>query len=196
MCHFKVLSALMALLCLYSCSDIKLAEQLDGSWQTSYEAYDDGLVEKITQTMTFHYDENSWEDDGTFTETLSGVIDDIDLEFVDGTFDCKYRSRITGRWSVDQGDLSLVYNISTFEVEIDKNDVKINVNGYLSNADKRELKDELVRELQKNIQGELRNQYIESNSDGGSFLNLKVSGNKMSFDSSDLGRMEFKKISR
>lgn len=195
-CSPKVALVLMALFCLYSCNDIKLAEQLDGTWQTSYEHYDDGLVEKVTETITFHYDEDSWKDDGTFVEMLSGTLQDINFGYEDFTCDCKYRSRITGRWSVDQGDLSLTYDISTLEVQFGRDDVIIKTDSYLSNADKRELQDAIVEEFRDGLKGELRNQYIETNTDDGSYLNLKVSDNKMSFDTNDLGRMEFQKISK
>ena len=189
----KVALVLMALFCLCSCNDIKLAEQLDGTWQTSYENYNEGLVENITETVTFNYDEDSWEDDGTFVKMLSGRIDDIDFD-EDFTCDCKYLARVTGRWSVDQGNLSLIYDISTFELKFNRDDVTINTSIYLSSTDRRGLQEAIVEDLRSHLQGELRNQFIESNEDGWYYENLKVSGNKMSYNTSDYGRIEFQKI--
>lgn len=191
--RLKVALVLMALFCLCSCGDIEKAEQLDGTWRTSYENYDEGLVEKMTETITYHYDEDSWDDDGTFVIVLSARIDDIYID-EDLTCDCKYRARITGRWSVDQGDLSHVYDIGTFELKMGRDDVTVHTDTYLSSAERRELQEAIADEFQSTLQGGLRSQFIDFNNAGLPYRNLKVSGNKMSYDTSDYGRMEFQKV--
>ena len=197
----KLATILLCSLALISCNDEKLAKQMEGTWETSYSAnYDDGS-ENVVQTMTFHYDEDSMEDDGTFVEVLSGTIRDTDLD-VDGTLTCRYRFRITGRWSVYMGDLSLTYNLNDCEVEVNRSDVNLHLNNFEDHLSMETYKretgedplDDIVKEARKNAYEELYQQYRQHNAEDGTFVNLKVTDNEMSFETSDLGRMIFRRV--
>lgn len=201
----KVTAIAWSLLCclvLTSCNDEKLARQMEGTWKGSYSAnYGDGN-ERVVQTMTFHYDEESIEDDGTFVEELSGTIRTTDLDEVDGTLTCRYRFRITGRWSVDIGDLNLTYNLNDCEIEIKKSDVNLHLNNFEDHlamkAYEREtgydLLNDIVKEARKEVYDELRQQYQQHNAEDGTFANLKVTDNELSFETNDLGRMTFRRV--
>lgn len=205
----KKLTAMVVSLCcclaFTSCNDEKLAKQMEGTWQCSYtNAYDTGEKERVKQVMTFHYDESEdGEDGGTFVEELYGSVKDIDLVFVDGTIDCRYHSSISGTWSVELGDLYLTYDVATLEVELDRNDVDLKLNrmvdqlemaGYMMETFS-DPKDDFVREAQKDCYKELFHQYKQQNADDGGFVDLKVSATEMSFETSDLGRMTFHRVS-
>lgn len=56
-------------------------------------------------------------------------------------------------------------------------------------------KDDFVREAQKDCYKELFHQYKQQNADDGGFVDLKVSATEMSFETSDLGRMTFHRVS-
>lgn len=200
----KITWVLLCCLAFVSCNDDKLARQMEGTWKTSYsENYGDGS-ERVVQTMTFHYDEDSMEDDGTFVEELSGTITDSNLEDVDGTLTCRYRFRITGRWSVNMGDLDLTYDLNKCEVKINRSDVNLHLrhfDDYMAMDEyKRETGydplDDVVREARKNIYEELHQQYQQHNAEDGSFANLKVTDNQLSFETNDLGRMTFRRVRR
>ena len=78
-----------------SCDDTKLAQQLEGAWTGGYNmSYEDGSKEYINETLEFSYNENSDDDNGTFTELLEGKMH---IDDTDGSMACNYRSRIEGR---------------------------------------------------------------------------------------------------
>lgn len=200
-----VAASLLCCLLFTSCDDEKLAKQMEGTWQSSYvTTYDTGAKERIEKVMTFMYDESDeMEDGGTFVEELYGNTKDIELVFVDGTVDCRYRSSIRGTWSVDFGDLYLTYNVATLEVEVKNSDVDLKLNrvtdqlnmaGYMMETFSNP-KDDIVREAQKNIYKELFHHYKQHNADDGAFADLKVSVAEMSFETSDIGRIKFHRVS-
>ena len=123
-----------------SCNDTKLAQQLDGIWTGGYNvSYDDGSKEHIKEILKFSFNDNSDNDNGTFTEVLEGKMHISDD---DGTMTCNYRSRIEGRYEVLTGDLYLYYNMSTLAVDVDENDIDLNVvmlTGSMTAKEKREV---------------------------------------------------------
>ena len=183
-----------------SCNDTKLAQQLDGIWTGGYNvSYDDGSKEHIKETLKFSFNENSDNDNGTFTEVLEGKMHISDD---DGTMTCNYRSRIEGRYEVLAGDLYLYYNMSTLAVDVDENDIDISFDHALDQLEYeaasveyitstlRSPKEEMAKEAKKEIYRTLFHQYKQTDEDVG-FLDLKVSDTEMSFDTEDMGRFTF-----
>ena len=205
--RLKVITfVLFCCLALTSCNDEDLAKQLEGTWQSSYvTAYDTGAKERIEMTITFQYDENNEDEDGgTFVEELFGKVKDIDLMFIDGTVNCQYHSRIEGTWSVDFGDLYLTYNVTTLEVEVNKSDVDLKLERFTDQLNMASYMmetwsdptDEIVKEAQKDIYKELFHQCKRHNTEEAPFADLKVSATEMSYETSDLGRMKFRRVGR
>lgn len=201
----KIISAaILCCLVLTSCNDEKLAKQLEGTWRSSYVAtYDTGIKDRVEQVMTFQYDGNDEsKDGGTFVEELYGNAKDIELMFVDGTVDCRYHCFIRGTWSVDFGDLYLTYNVNTLEVEVNQSDVDLKLKRFTDQMNMvsymmetwSDPRDDLIKEIQKNIYKELFHLYKRQNTDDGAFVDLEVSETKMSYETSDIGRMKFRKV--
>ncbi len=185
-----------------SCKDSEMAKQLDGAWTGGYNvSYDDGSKEHVNETLEFSYNENSENDNGTFTEVLDGKMHISDD---DGTMVCKYRSRIEGRYEVLAGDLYLYYNMSTLAVDVDENDIDISFDHALDQLEYeaasmeyitstlRSPKEEMAKEAKKEILQNLFHQYKQTDEDTG-FLDLKVSDSEMSFETEDMGRFTFHK---
>ena len=183
-----------------SCDDTKLAQQLEGAWTGGYNmSYDDGSKERVTETLLFSYNENSDDDNGTFTELLEGKMH---IDDTDGSMTCKYHSRIEGRYEVLAGDLYLYYNMSTLAVDVDENDIDISFDHALDQLEYeaasveyitstlRSPKEEMAKEAKKEIYRTLFHQYKQTDEDVG-FLDLKVSDTEMSFDTEDMGRFTF-----
>ena len=167
-----------------SCDDTKLAQQLEGAWTGGYNmSYDDGSKERVTETLLFSYNENSDDDNGTFTELLEGKMH---IDDTDGSMTCKYHSRIEGRYEVLAGDLYLYYNMSTLAVDVDENDIDIAFDHALDQLEYeaasveyitstlRSPKEEMAKEAKKEIYRTLFHQYKQTDEDVG-FLDLKVS---------------------
>lgn len=190
-------------LLLISCNDVKLAKQLDGTWKSSTMqwSYDDGRKEEVVITITFSYSEER-NDDGTFVEELSGIVKDVDLEVLDGSFNCNYYSRIKGRWEIIWGDLYLYYNVNTLEVDVNQNDVDLSIYNISDQLDMlsytmgtwSDPRETLSKEAKKDIYKNLFHAY-NSDSDDKAYTGLKVSGGTMSFEASDVrGRVKFERI--
>lgn len=186
-----------------SCNDTKLAKQLDGTWRsgTIQWSYDDGSKEEVVVTITFSYIEE-YNDDGTFVEERSGIVKDIDLEVLDGSLNCNYRSSIKGRWEIIWGDLYLYYNVNTLEANVNKNDVDLSINNISDQLDMlsytmgtwSDPRETLSKEAKKDIYKNLFHAY-NSDSDDKAYTGLKVSGGTMSFEASDVrGRVKFERI--
>ena len=162
-------------------------------------SYDDGSKERVTETLLFSYNENSDDDNGTFTELLEGKMH---IDDTDGSMTCKYHSRIEGRYEVLAGDLYLYYNMSTLAVDVDENDIDIAFDHALDQLEYeaasveyitstlRSPKEEMAKEAKKEIYRTLFHQYKQTDEDVG-FLDLKVSDTEMSFDTEDMGRFTF-----
>lgn len=190
-------------MCLASCDDNDLAKELDGTWSGDYTvSYDDGTKEKVTKTLSFSYNENSSDDDGVFVETLSGKMTISDVSGINGDLTCTYQSRIEGRYEVLLGSLYLRYRVSSLEVDIDRNDIKLTFNNAMDELDYttnslnyltttlHNVKDDLAKEVKKEVYRDLFQQYSLHDSDD-EFADLEVSEGKMAFETSDMGRFTF-----
>ena len=192
----KIISAaIICCLAFVSCNDSDLAKQMDGTWLASYKTDEDGTRQKVKQTMTFQYDAEDEENDGTFVEEISGVLNETDPKA--GTVQCKYRSRIEGTWIISFGDLCLEYDVRTLKVEVDSKDVKVNptdLKAQMGMAAINMLGMDITKSLANEIRNNLRENLAEHYEDEAPYGNLKVSDTEMSFESDDLGRITFHRI--
>lgn len=191
----------LAILCYMttSCNDDKLAKEIAGSWTFSYSPEnDEGLDEKIQETITFTYDDSNF-DSGTFVERLDGVISNIEIEDTDGSrYGYSYHSSIKGKYKMVLGDLQITYYINTLKVNVYPSDISLDLDDqtkkgliYL-NMSTLEFKKQMAEEARQAILDVLHEQYAEQ-TEGVFFTDVQIAGTTMTFMSSDLGRVTLKK---
>lgn len=181
-----------------SCSDIKLAEKLDGTWKGSITiSYDDQSKEEQVVYQKFDYSDETVDNDGRIVEVRDCQVKDVDLD--DMTMDVKYRSYISGTWEILNGDLYIKYDVSTLRVKVNVDDVKLHYNNALAGLAALAgmlggySPYDIVNDLQKDLYKDLFHQYQEGVDNDGEigYPNLKVGDNNMSYDTSDVGTIHF-----
>lgn len=175
--------------CFSSCQDAKLAEQLDGTWHTSYMALDeDGVSYPEEQDVKFTHIKSDSKYGGRFVERVSA---EINTEENDVSMSYKLVSTISGEWEIFEGDLYMEYNLSSLGVEIQNMSVDNALFFSLLGIDFNNM---VAKEIRKSAYHEMYKTYQSSNKDndnGYCFLDLSVDGNTMSYSTADLGRMEW-----
>lgn len=195
----KFVIAFVAVIAFSSCNDAKLARDIDGSWEcgTSF-THADGTKGEEKQILSFSYVESDEKDGGTYTEKRNGkfVMED------DGqSIAAEYTITIDGEYEILAGDLYVTYDVSTLNVSIDK--LKT---GLSDDATLQDLTDmfasfsdfsfvtdyvAMKREIKKSVYHDCFIDYKTSNNDGTGFLNVEIEDDKLSFDTSDIGRMTY-----
>lgn len=189
----------LAMFCFSSCNDAQLAEQLDGTWHTSYTQKDeDGVPYVQEQEVTFTHIASNTKDGGRFKEK---VITAIETEEYDLDVSCKTVCTISGEWEIINGDLYMTYNLSTMNVEVKNMDCKLSNNAALGfsilGISRVKFQNIITAEIRRNTYQEMYKCYQQSNKEndkGGAFLDLSIEDNTMSYSTSDLGRLEWKRV--
>lgn len=206
--RYKLIGRLSAyaVLCtlLVSCDDNRLARELNGTWRGSVStSYDDQSQERQTIFATFLYDKDGDTDGGTLVEERKIKMTNMDLD--DYTADAVYHSRIEGTWEVIWGDSYIYYDVSSLQVTVNEKEVNIHwqsisqpfnaLSDFLSYG--YNVKTDLTRQLQKNAYSELFKSYKEdaAQAEDAPYVDLKVNGNSMSYETSDVGQLTFTRIS-
>lgn len=191
---FILCSLLGALFVLSSCSDVKLAKSLDGTWHGVIKGYfpEVGAVEE-KQTLIFKYDEDEVTG-GTFTEIGSCSIteESVDLGV---PLDLSYTAvcKCTGTWDITLADLSLVYNASSLVVDI--KDLSLSLSSNATFQDKfafqyaggekaiiKSLEQEgFIEAMKKEFSAAMYEIYVEQNKSGGVYKDVKVEGGLLTF---------------
>ena len=188
---------------LYSCKDSKLAKEMEGSWKTSYvTSYEDGTKSYVDEQITFKNDDpNKY--GGSFFEIRTGK-EELDEDEVN----VKYRwfSRIEGTWEINIDNLVINYNISTLEVEVEKDDVDFDFKGeaFLWNdwgsliARGFYMNNNLYKKLKKSTYKDMFRYYGVirrfTNDNGFSYTNVQINSSTLSYQTSDMGRIEFSRV--
>lgn len=193
-----------------SCSDAKLAKEMEGTWHVTLNMKDyEGTPYTQEQFYEFTNVKSDSKDGGTFIERTVNPIE----EEVEGIA-VKYTatSVISGEWEVLFGDLYMTYNLSSFDVFVDDVDYKFSDNidygtalDYMGAAiasamfgqeliDKEELAKEIRKEVYKSLYEEYEQQNRADREEGASYANLKIENGIMSFDTYDIGRMQLNRV--
>lgn len=193
---------------LSSCEDAKLAKAVDGKWEANITLKDEyGTPYTQRQIYDFKYQESDDKDGGIVTEStitsMTEEVDDIEVSYTT-------TSTIKGEWEVIFGDLYFTYNLSTLDVAITNVDYQLSENAdFSTKMDYAEAaigmallgqelinKDELTEDIRKNAYQSFYEDYESSNNegDGSYYEDLKIGNNVMSFKTSDIGRMELKRV--
>lgn len=190
---------LIMLTCI-SCSDNRLAQQLNGTWEGGITiSYDDQSKENQNVYQNFKYIKSDYKDGGDIIEVRSCHVKNIDLD--DMTMDVKYHTYIEGTWEIIAGDLYIKYNVSTLKVKVDEKDIKLHYNNILAelNAVSDMLEGfsiyDIVTDLQKELYKDMFHEY-KSDKDydnDSAYQNLKIDGNSMSYTTADIGEITFEK---
>ena len=193
---------LLCTLLLNSCKDSMLSEEIEGTWETSViTSYDDGTKGHRNDQLTFKRGQTT-NNGGVFSEKCI-YEDEIDDE--EGNIKYKYTSTIEGTWEIKKGNLSLHYNISTLEVTLRKKDVEFDWQYVIADScgsssifeDGYE-QDQFIKKLKKHSYKELFRYYKEFNKDTDdddlSYSNVEIKGSVLSFDTSDVGRVEYNRV--
>lgn len=197
---FKMLFVCLCVVDCTSCSDIKLAEELDGTWKGSVTiSYDDQSKEVQEVYQKFKYFEDNIDNDGNIVEVRDCQVKDVDLDGM--TMDVKYRTYISGTWEVLNGDLYIKYDVSTLKVKISPDDVELRENNalvglaLLAGMLGGYTPYDIVNDLQKDLYKDLFHQYGEDVDDAGEIVlpNLNVSDDVISYESSDVGTVKLKR---
>lgn len=197
---FLYIALLLPILSFFSCNDTELAEKAVGTWALNITtSYDDGSKDEATGVFKFVKEEDN--DGGTFTEKRLGVFSGEEDK---AHYTCKYKSTITGTWDVFAGKLELVYDIPSLKVTINADDVNLKYNSFLDELDAatyalRTLTNvtaELAKTAQKELYTDSFRSYKSMNDEGGVFNNLTIEGDKMTFDTNDMGTLHLTKITQ
>lgn len=193
---------------LSSCEDAKLAKAVDGKWEANITLKDEyGTPYTQRQIYDFKYQESNDKNGGIVTEStitsMTEEVDDIEVSYT-------ATSTIKGEWEVIFGDLYFTYNLSTLDVAITNVDYQLSENAdFSTKMDYAEAaigmallgqelinKDELTEDIRKNAYQSFYEDYESSNNegDGSYYEDLKIGNNVMSFKTSDIGRMELKRV--
>lgn len=177
---------------MYSCTDVSMARKLAGEWKANYmTVYSNGEKDSIKEHLTFVYDEESVDDDGSFIERLDCQTNEI-TEGCYG-YTIHYESYVSGRYEIVGGNLYLKYDLATLEVVICDDDVRLKVKNLSTGLDMLDdlvttlemPKHEFMAECKKEIYASLFRQYKYNSSDEVSFQDLYIDGESMSYKHED-----------
>ena len=172
---------------LFACADGNLAKDMAGRWQGERIARDEtGTPHSQKIGLEFRHVDGG---ESVFTETARADVEERESGLV-----VRYTvsSSISGRWSVESGNLSLTYDLNTLEVAVDslKGDMEslegfetINQVGMLEILSLLSTGESLISEekLEKMYYEALRAEYVEDNNKAVAATNVKVEGNTLSF---------------
>lgn len=189
---------------LTGCQDNKLARDLEGKWIGNLDfVAEDGTPYTQTLFYRFKYKESNRTDGGIFSEYRSYSMEET-IEEDNILINYTVNSLIGGRYEVLFGDLVLLYDLNTLKVTIDDVDMSVAESPFLTD----EIMDfgnalieiftspfegEITKELQKNAFKEFYEQYEQDNINEGSYKNLTIEGDTLSFIASD-GFFSFKRV--
>ncbi len=186
-----------------SCNDEDLAKVVKGTWTTGehWEEDEDGKPISLCTTYIFRYNPKASYDGGTFAElgefSTSG-------EFGDFIIDISLSSIITGKWEVLFGDISLEYDPSSLEVDIDDIDVRMSddadyytrllyqemlTEGFLTNSDIKEISDEIRKEIYDEIRIVMQDDDCKD-----VMRDVMVEGETMSYDDDEEGHVTLTRV--
>ena len=117
---------------------------------------------------------------------------------------CADPFKSSSSWDVFAGKLELVYDIPSLKVTINADDVNLKYNSFLDELDAatyalRTLTNvtaELAKTAQKELYTDSFRSYKSMNDEGGVFNNLTIEGDKMTFDTNDMGTLHLTKITQ
>ncbi len=182
---------------LSSCiDDMRKAKRLDGEWLSEYvTSFETGEKDSTVQNITFTYDADATDDDGTFVEKRDCKTNTIEDEGY--RYTVHYTSSISGRYEVLAGDLYMKYDLNSLELSLGQNDVSITPSslsaayGMITMAMSLvNIRQTLAESCRKEVYQNLFNMYKLNSSDDTSYQNLDVTFRKMSYDTTD-GKIEF-----
>ena len=167
---------------LSSCDDSRLAEAADGTWESSFKVKDEyGTPTACHQIYEFEHIKSDYTDGGNFTEYRTMQCQEQE-EGITATYTVKYQ--VEGEWEIIINDLYLTYDLQSLEVSVE--DLKCN--SFFADIDY------LTEEIRKNAYKSLYDDCEAFNDEDGCYPNLEVDDKTMSFETSDVGRIEFTRI--
>ena len=176
------LLAALAIFSLSSCDDSRLAEAADGTWEGSFKMKDEyGTPFMQHLTYEFEHIKSGDTDGGRFTEyrTMQRKEQESGITV---TYTLKYQ--VEGEWEIFINDLYLTYDLQSIEVTVE--DLKCSSFFVGINY--------LTEEIRKNAYKMIYDDCEAVNNGEGCYANFEVDDNTLSFDTSDLGRMEFSRV--
>ena len=177
----QLLIALAIIVPLSSCDDSRLAEAADGTWEGTFRVKDEyGTPTMCHQTLEFEHIKSDYSDGGNFTEYCTMQCEEQE-EGITATYTVKYQ--MEGEWEIIINDLYLTYDLRSLEVQVE--DLKCS--SFFADIDY------LTEEIRKNAYKSIYDD-CEAFNDDGYYPSLEVDDNTLSFETSDVGRMEFTRI--
>lgn len=198
----KLLLLSLLALCFTSCTDVKLAKDLNGTWKASANTVEDG--NKMKQTFYERFKQSGSDAKGSLTEVLVTEVNNVDMG--EAKMDAGYQSYIKGTWEIKDGDLYTSYDLSTLKVKVGKDNLKVHDNGSLvaidDYCDEHGLAildgssvDETIDMLQKEYIKGLQKTYKKENEETDkAYRDVKIDGDEMSYITSNGSRLKFKKV--
>ena len=189
-----------------SCSDADLAKAAEGKWVNTCQLEDDEGIPYTQSTLySFTHIDSDAKNGGTFVEKIR--IEQMEEE--DGmSLNYSLASSISGEWEIIFGDLYLTYDPSTLEVAVDNFDfnltadatpdmrlgmVGVNLYESLTGEDLLDMEG-VKRAFQDDYYQAQLQRYTEFNEEDTCFPDFQAEGNSMSFDTEDVGRIEFHRL--
>lgn len=181
---------------LSSCQDTQLAEQLDGTWHTSFTQKDeDGIPYTEEEDVKFIYMKSNAKDGGKFKEKVTiGTA----TEYYTVNESYKIVCTISGEWEIIGGDLYMGYDLSSLDVKVKDLNCELSWNAALGASilgiDYNNIRAE---EIRKDTYREMYEYYKDSNKENDleyCFLDLSIEDSIMSYSTADLGRLKWRRV--
>lgn len=179
-------------------------DQLKGTWKGSMPAsYEEGTSQSENIYFKFTLDDGFNSNEGDYIEMRDGTLKDD--ESVDYPLQCHYVYYLKGRWRVeDVKNLHTIPDVGTLHVKVIPNEFKTFYDGaWHTYSDVTKAyesgeigvsADELVDAITKDIKESLTETIKEkSNNAYKTSFGVTIDGDKMDFESSDVGTLKFSK---
>lgn len=176
------LLAALAIFSLSSCDDSRLAEAADGTWEGSFKVKDE-YGNPFMQHLTYEFEhiKSGDTDGGRFTEYCTMQRKEQESGI---TVTYTVKCQVEGEWEIFINDLYLTYDLQSIEVTVEDLECSSFFVGI----------NYLTEEIRKNAYKMMYDEYEALNNEEGCYANFEVDDNTLSFDTSDLGRMEFSRV--
>jgi len=196
----SLLTLLIAIATLFtSCeiSDDQLAQRLKGAWAG------ESIVNGKNAKVEYQYFESADGKTGKFVEiTHLSVSDTINgAEYV-----LPYKACVGGDYSINNGLFSITYLPETTQIDFDKDAINNYAQAFIENENGKEnsefadttpeeLAASIIESGTERLSSDMKSFYVDYNEmkpDG--YENLRIDDNKMSFMTSDVAKVEFKRM--
>lgn len=194
---FTLFIALATLFTSCEISDDQLAQRLKGAW------VGESIVNGKNAKVEYQYFESADGKTGKFVEITNLSVSDT----INGSeYVLPYKAYVGGDYSINNGLFSITYLPETTQIVFDNDAINNYAQAFITNENGKEnseftdttpeeLAASIIESGTERLSGDMKSFYVDYNElkpDG--YENLRIDDNKMSFMTSDVAKVEFKRM--